>query len=90
MKKIAVIYARLVNQFIFEYQTVFSAWFEKPNEDDQVLHEIDLSKNLKNNQNLTESDMENTDVRSQLGQQFQNQESKDGGWRFDKVNWMTM
>ena len=33
IKKLSYIYARLMNQFIFKYQTVFSASFDKQNED---------------------------------------------------------
>ena len=37
MKELAVIYARLINQYKFKYQTVFSARFDKQDEDNQVL-----------------------------------------------------
>ena len=33
MKELSVIYARLINQYKFKYQTVFSARFDKQNED---------------------------------------------------------
>ena len=41
MKELAVIYARLINQYKFKYQTVFSARFGKQNEDNQVLDETE-------------------------------------------------
>ena len=40
------------------------------------------------NHNLTESDIDNIDVRSQLEHQIQNQEMKDSGWMYDKINSM--
>ena len=44
--------ARLINQYRFKYQTVFSATFDKQDEDDQVLDEIELyiSLNITKNQ----------------------------------------
>ena len=35
-KKLSGIYARLIDHYIFRYQTVFSARFDKQNEDNQV------------------------------------------------------
>ena len=63
---------------------MFSARFDKRNEDDQVVDEIELNKNLNNSQKLTELDIDIFNVRFQLGLQIQNQGSKDSGWRFDK------
>ena len=42
------------------------------------------------NHNLTESDIDNIDIKSQLEHQMQQQEMKDSGWRFDKINSMTI
>ena len=43
---------------------------------------------MKINHNLTESDIDNIYVRSQLEQQIQIQETKESGWIFDKINSM--
>ena len=75
-----------MNQYIFIYQTVFSARFDKQDEDNQVLDETELFTSLKINHNLTESDLDNIDVFSPLEHQNQTQEKKESGWRFDKVN----
>ena len=37
------------------------------------------------NINLTESDIDNIDIKSQLEHQIQIQETKDSGWIFDKI-----
>ena len=66
VKELSVIYARLINQYKFKYHTLFSAGFYKINEEDQRDNEIELYINLKVNHNLTESDIDNIDVRSQL------------------------
>ena len=82
------IYARLINQYKFNYHTLFSASFYKINEKDQRNNHIELNTNLKINNNLTESDIGNIDVRSQLEEQIQMQELKESGWIFDKINSM--
>ena len=90
MKELSIIYARLIKQYKFKYQTVFTAKFDKQNEDNQVLDETDLFINLYINHNLTESDLDKIDVRSPLELQIQQQEMKHSGWRFDRINSMTV
>ena len=69
---------------------MFSARFDKLDENRQVLNEIELYINLSIIGNITESGFDIYDVGSQLEQQIQNQESKDSGWRFDKTNSRTI
>ena len=88
VKELSVIYARLINQYKFKYHTLFSASFYKINEEDQRYNEIELYINLKINRNLTESDIGNIDVKSQLEHQIQIQETEESGWIFDKINSM--
>ena len=88
VKELSVIYARLINQYKFKYHTLFSASFYKINEEDQRFNDIELYINLNINHNLTESDIDNIDVRSQLEHQIQNQEMENSGWIFDKINSM--
>ena len=90
MKELSVIYARLINQYKFKYQTVFSARFDKQDEDNQVLDETELFINLNINHNLTQSDLDKINIISPLEFQIQQQEMKDSGWRFDKINFMTI
>ena len=49
MKELSNIYARLINQYKFKYQTVFSARFDKQDENNQVLDETELFINLNMN-----------------------------------------
>ena len=88
MKELAVIYARLINQYKFRYQTAFSARFDKQDENNQVLDETELNINLNINHNLTQSDLDIIDIKSPLDDQIQQQQMKDSGWRFDKINSM--
>ena len=88
VKEMSVIYARLINQYKFKYHTLFSASSYKINEEDQRDNEIELYINLNINHNLTESDIDNIGVRSQLEHQIRNQEMKESGWIFDKINSM--
>ena len=81
----ANIYARLIFQYKFKYQTVFSARFDKQDEDGQLTDQIELFINLNINHNLTESDINNINIRFQLEEQIQSQELKDSGWRFDTI-----
>ena len=90
MEELAVIYARLINQNKFKYQTVFSARFDEQDEDGQLLDETELFINLNINHNLTETDINNINVVSPLEYQKQQQKMKNSGWRFDKINSMTV
>ena len=90
MKELAVIYARLINQYKFKYQTVFSARFDKQDEDGQLLDEIELFINLNMNYNITQSDIDIIIITFSLEHQIQKQEMKDSGWRFDKLYSMTI
>ena len=80
----ATIDARLVNEYKLKNHMFFSATYYKINEEDQWIDEIELFINLNINQNLTESDNKNIDVRSQLEHQIQIHETKECGLIFDK------
>ena len=69
---------------------MFSARFDKQAEDNQLLDETELFINIKIDHNLTESDPDKIDVISPLEYQIQQQETKDFGLRFDKINSMTV
>ena len=86
----AFIYARLKNQNNFKYHTLLSASFNKNNEEDQRSDEIKFFIKLNINQNLTETDIRNIDVKSQLEHQIQIQKTKKSGWVFDKTNSMIL
>ena len=51
-------YAGILNQYKFKYLTVFSARFEKKDENDQKLNKIELNLNINSNQSLTQSDID--------------------------------
>ena len=89
-KKLSVIYAGLINQYYFKSQTVFSARLDRQDEDNQVLDESELFNDLKSCHNLTESDLNEIDIKSPLKHSLQQQEVKDSGWRFDEINSMTI
>ena len=64
IKKLSVFYARLLNQYKFKYQTIFSARFDKQDEDNQVLDETELFIILNINHSLTQTENDNIDVKS--------------------------
>ena len=90
MREMSIINATLINQYKFRYQTVFSARFDKQDEDGQLLDETELFINLNINQNLTQSDLDNINITFPLERQIQQQEMKDSGWSFDKLYSMTI
>ena len=67
------------NQNKFKYQTLFLTKFNKEDEDDEVFDEIELYNIIIINQKLTQSDIDNIDIRSQLQRQTQNRELKNSG-----------
>ena len=85
VKELSFIYPRLINQYIFKNHTLFSASFYKINEEDQRKNENELFMNLNINQNLTESDFDDIDVRYHLDHQILVQENRESGWIFDKI-----
>ena len=80
----ATIYVRLKNQYKYNYQTVLSATLDKQDEDIQLLYETEIFTNLKIIHNLAETDIDKIDIKSPLEHQFQQEDMKDTGWRFDK------
>ena len=89
IKELSIVYARLVNQYIFKCQTVLPARIDKQDEDNQVLDEAEFFTNLNINHNLKQSDLDKIDIRSPSEHQIQQQEMRDSGWRFEKVSSMT-
>ena len=51
---------------------------------------LNFTINLNINHNLTQSDLDNIDVVSELDYQILQQELKDSGWGFHKINSMTV
>ena len=88
IKELSVIYARLINHYKFKYHILFSASFYKINEEAQRSDEIELFINLNINNKLTESDIDNIDIKFQIDYQIQTQQTKESGWIFDKIKSM--
>ena len=84
----ATTYARLINQYKFKYNIIFSASFFTINEEDQMNDEIEIFINLNINNNLTKSDIDDIEVKSQIEHQIQIQETKESGWILDKIDSM--
>ena len=76
------------NQYKFKYQPVFSAKFDKQDQDEKMLDETELYINLNVNHDFTETDLDNLNVRFSSEEQIRRQELKDFGWRFDNINSM--
>ena len=65
---------------------MFSASFQKINQEDQRSDETELFWSLNPNHRLTEIDIDNVDIKSQLEHQIEIQEIKESGSIFDKTN----
>ena len=85
IKQLSNIYVRLINQYKFRYQSVFSAVFDKQNGDEKELF-IDLNIS----HNLTQSDIDKIDVISPLRHKIHDEEMIDFDWQFYKINSMTV
>ena len=81
VKELSVTYARLINQNKFKYQAVFSARFDKQDEDNELLDETEIFINLNNSHMLTETDIDIIAIKSPLEHEIQIQEMKESGWR---------
>ena len=90
MREMSIIYARLINQYKFRYQVVFSGRFNKQDENGDISDETEMFINLNINQNLTQSGIDNIDITYPLGQQIDILKMKDSGWRFNKIYSMTI
>ena len=81
IKQLSNIYARLINQYKFRYQTVFLAVFDKQNE---IFIDLNISHNL------TQTDIDKIDVISPLKHKIHDEEMKNSSWQFNKINSMTV
>ena len=88
LRDMAMIYAKWINLYKFKNLLSFSASFHKINEEDERSVEIELFINLNIIQNLSETDIDNIDNKSQLDCQIQIQETKESGWFSDKISSM--
>ena len=90
LREMSIIYSRIINQYKFKFQVVFSAEFDKEDEFGFISDKIELYISLKINRTLTLKDIEETNIYSKLDSQITNQEMKDSGWRFNKLISMTI
>ena len=70
LKEVATVYARLISQYMFRNHTLFSASFHKINGEHRRTDETELFNILNFDRSLTESDLDNVDVKSQLEHQI--------------------
>ena len=90
LKEMAIVSARIMNQYKFKNHTFFPTRYDKRNEDNQMLDETEFFKYLNINHNLTEFDTNNFDIICPLEHQMQQQKTKHSALKFDKVDSMTV
>ena len=71
-----------------KHQILFSASFYKIIEEDQRRDENKFFNKLNDNHKLTETEINDIDVKSQLEHRIQIHEIKENCWIFDKINSM--
>ena len=86
----AHMYAKSINQYKFKYQLSFMLLFYKFEEDEDIRKEAEMTINLNMTNNLTQSEIDNVDIQWDLEARKQNLEMRESGWRFQRVNSMTI
>ena len=86
----AHIYAKYINQYKFKYQLSFMLIFNKFEEDGDIKKEVEMTITLKMANDLTQSEIENINIRWDLEARKQNLEMRESGWNFQRVNSMTI
>ena len=76
VKQMANKYARIINQNTFKCQTLFRARFDKQDECDQKLNEIERYKKMNNNQTSTKSTFDKFNFRLLSERQTKNRKMK--------------
>ena len=89
-KEMAHIYAKFINQYNFKYQLSFMLLFNKFEEDGDIRKEAEMVINLNMIKNLTQSEIDNTNIQWEVEARKQNLEMKESGWHFQRVNSMTI
>lgn len=72
LREMSITYARLINQYKFTNQTVFSTVFDKQDEVGFELDKTNMFISFKINQNLTKTDIDEINIESQLYFQIEN------------------
>ena len=88
--EMAHIYANFINQYKFKYQLSFMLLFNKFEEDGDIGKEAEMVINLNMINNLTQSEIDNTNIQWEVEARKQNLEKRESGWHFQRVNFMTI
>ena len=90
VKEIFGIFARLINQSYSNIKQYFQQELINRMKKNQVFDGTEFLISFNINHNVTETDIDKFDIKSLLENQIQQQEMKDCGWRFDKINSMAI
>ena len=88
MEEMCLIYAKLINQYKFQYQLTVLVLFNKYGEDDEITSKIELPITLSITHILTQSEIDTISVQSTLEDRIQSVEMKKSGWNFQRINTM--
>ena len=79
MEEMGHIYAILINQYKFKYQLIFLVLFNKNGEDNEITSEVELPFTLSISHNLTQSEIDNINIKWTLENRIQIIEMKESG-----------
>ena len=86
MEEMSHIYAKLINQYKFKYQLTFLVLFNKYGEDNEITCETELPITSSITHNLTQSEVDNINIKWTLENRIQSIEMIESGWNFQRVN----
>ena len=81
-KEMAHIYAKFIKQYKFKYQLSFMLLFNKFEEDGDIRKEAEMVVKLNMVNNLTQSEIDNTNIQWEVEARKQNLEMRESGWHF--------
>ena len=88
MKEMSHIFAKIVDQYRFKFESTFLVLFNKYGEDIETPSEIELPITLSNTHNLTQPEIDNINIQWTLEIRIQSVELKNSGWNYRKINRM--
>ena len=88
MEELSHLYAKLKDQYKFNYQLTFLLLFNKSEEYNEITSETELLNTLSTTHNLTQSEIDKINMQWDLENSIQSIEMRESGWNFQKINTM--
>ena len=86
MEKMSLVYAKLMNQYIFKYQLTLLVLLHKHGEDFEITSETELPITLSITHKLTQSEIDIINIQWTLEKRLQSIEMEEPSWNFQRIN----